>query len=153
MELVEKLDAIEACKQLRARYFRLIDTKKFDELYEVFTEDASFDSTEAPPSEDGGKVDGMGEAEVWHGVDMIVDKIRSSIIPEMICSHMGHTCELKVTSDTTAEGIHPFHDRILIPGAVTMHGYAYYYDTYEKVEGEWKIKSTKIHWLRLITSE
>ena len=44
---IEKLLAIEEIRQLRPRYFRVIDAKQFDELEDLFTPDACFDSREA----------------------------------------------------------------------------------------------------------
>ena len=36
----EQLTDIEAIKQLKARYFRLMDTKRWEEWGDVFTKDA-----------------------------------------------------------------------------------------------------------------
>ena len=53
---------------------------------------------------------------------------------------MGHAGEFEITSDTTATGIVPLSDRLLLPGVLASAGYGYYYDEYEKVDGKWKIK-------------
>ena len=44
---LEKLLAIEEIRQLRPKYFRVIDAKEFDQLEELFTPDAWFDSQDA----------------------------------------------------------------------------------------------------------
>ncbi|MBW8754754.1 MAG: nuclear transport factor 2 family protein, partial [Sphingomonadales bacterium] len=36
MDRLERLEAIEAIRSLKARYFRLMDTKQWDELRGVF---------------------------------------------------------------------------------------------------------------------
>lgn len=38
-------DDVEAIKQVKARYFRLMDTKQWDEMAEVFTEDCHVDTS------------------------------------------------------------------------------------------------------------
>src|ERR1700683_2287522 len=48
-------DAIEAIKQLKARYFRLMDTKQWDAYRQVFTDDMAFyfESEDAPTATSG----------------------------------------------------------------------------------------------------
>ena len=41
------MDDIEAIKQLKARYFRTMDTKDWDAMREVFTDDVVVDTSEA----------------------------------------------------------------------------------------------------------
>ena len=45
--LVQRLIDIEAIKQLKARYFRAIDRKEWDELGQVFAPDAVLEVPEA----------------------------------------------------------------------------------------------------------
>ena len=47
MNDIEMLLAIEEIKQLKARYFRSMDTKEFQTLHTVFAPDATFDFREA----------------------------------------------------------------------------------------------------------
>ncbi|MGH6739732.1 MAG: nuclear transport factor 2 family protein [Bradyrhizobium sp.] len=46
MDAVAKLIAIEEIKQVKARYFRLMDTRDFDGMADVFCRDAVFDCSE-----------------------------------------------------------------------------------------------------------
>ena len=43
---LQQLMDIEAIKQLKARYFRFMDEKRWDEWGQVFTHDATLDTTE-----------------------------------------------------------------------------------------------------------
>ena len=42
-ELLQTLQDIEAIKQLKARYFRTLDTKAWDDFADVFTDDVRID--------------------------------------------------------------------------------------------------------------
>jgi hypothetical protein len=42
MDRLERLEAIEAIRSLKARYFRLMDTKQWDGLRSVFATDSRF---------------------------------------------------------------------------------------------------------------
>ena len=46
MNDIARLIAIEEIRQLKARYFRLMDTRDFDAMACVFCRDAVFDCTE-----------------------------------------------------------------------------------------------------------
>ena len=47
MQTPERLLAVEQIRQLKARYFRLLDTKRWDEFEALFSADAVFDMREA----------------------------------------------------------------------------------------------------------
>ena len=54
MDRLERLEAIEAIRSLKARYFRLLDTKQWDELREVFTTDMKVLTPEGQVYAEGG---------------------------------------------------------------------------------------------------
>jgi hypothetical protein len=59
--------------------------------------------------------------------------------------------EIEVLSPTTAKGVWVLEDRLFWQnGAVeeSFHGWGHYYETYEKVDGAWLIKSRKVARLR-----
>jgi len=130
-------DDVEAIKQLKARYFRLIDTKDWDDLPAVFTHDVEIDV-----SDEGGGV--------TRGATDFVSFLRS-VIGNAITVHHGHTPEIEVTSPTTARGIWALEDQLWWPegGPVAhLHGFGHYYETYEKTDAGWQIKSltiTRLH--------
>ena len=62
--------------------------------------------------------------------------------------HHGHMPEIELTSPTTATGIWALQDVILWPDGGRMHGYGHYHETYERIDGQWRIRSstlTRLH--------
>ena len=147
---LEKLLAIEEIRQLRPRYFRVIDAKEFDQLEELFTPDAWFDSQDAVKDPIKGQYPGFPIAPVARGREEVVQGIIAGLPPALQSCHMGHTGEIELLSDTTAKGIIPFSDRLLLPGVIATAGYGYYYDEYEKLDGKWRIKSATLKRKRVI---
>ena len=45
MRMGDGVDDLEAIRQLKARYFRTMDTKQWDEMREVFADDVVMDTT------------------------------------------------------------------------------------------------------------
>ncbi|HEV3133122.1 MAG TPA: nuclear transport factor 2 family protein [Acidimicrobiia bacterium] len=140
MNAVERLEAIEEIKQLKARYFRCIDTKDWDGFTSVFAPDARMDVS----GELGdGAADGAG---ITTGNHDIAAFVRASI-DDVVTVHHGHTPEIDVTSPTSATGIWAMEDHLWWPegSAISrMHGYGHYHETYEKVDGRWLITSTTL---------
>ena len=134
-------DEIEAIKQLKARYFRLMDTKDWDGLATVFVDDVHIDMT------------GEGGA-VTESVAEYMPFIRQ-VIGDVITVHHGHMPEITLTSATTATGIWALEDRLWWPEGSpisSMHAFGHYHETYERRDGEWYIKTmtlTRLH--RLLT--
>jgi hypothetical protein len=118
------MDGIEAIRQLKARYFRLMDTKDWDGMRQVFTDDVVIDTSEA-----GG--------DVVSGADKFMTFLREAL-GDAVTVHHGHMPEIDITSDTTATGIWALNDIIVWPTGIRLDGYGHYHETYEKVDGEWR---------------
>ena len=128
---IRVMEDIEAIKKLKAKYFRCVDKKLWDEMEEVWVEDAVADY-------------GMG-IELLQGRKAILEFLKKNLDRDsMISVHQGHNPEIKITSDTTARGVWVLNDRLIIQTIATLNGWRYYEDEYVKVNGEWKKKSTKI---------
>ena len=143
MDAVERLLAVEQIKQLKARYFRCMDTKDWDGFAGVFTSDAVMDMS-------GETGDDRG---VTRGRDAIVAFVRS-VIDAVETVHHGHTPEIEITSPTTAKGIWAMEDMLRWPGrgpAWEMHGYGHYHEAYERIEGQWFISRITLTRLRVDT--
>jgi hypothetical protein len=109
MELVEKLLAIEEIKQLKARYFRSVDTKDRAGLSRIFSEDAVFDMG------GGSKVNpGPGETRVVTGGAAIVDILLTSLDKRMVSVHQGFCHEIEILSPDEARGIIGMEDRVVM---------------------------------------
>lgn len=129
------MDDIEAIKQLKARYFRTMDTKNWDGMRQVFTDDVTMDTT----SSGGGVVEGADEF-----MTFLV-----GTIGDVLTVHHGHMPEIQITSPTTATGIWAMEDQLRWPNGVEMQGFGHYHETYEKAGGEWRIKSSTLTRLRV----
>nr|WP_280759955.1 nuclear transport factor 2 family protein [Prescottella agglutinans] len=132
---------MEAIKALKARYFRLMDTKDWDGLAAVFTDDVTIDMTET-----GGGV--------THSVAEYMPFLRASI-EDVATVHHGHTPEIALTSPTTATGVWAMEDMLWWPdGAAlrSLHGYGHYREEYRKTADGWKIGAMRLTRLRTETT-
>jgi hypothetical protein len=131
----EALD-IEAIKKLKARYCRLLDTKDWAGWREIFTDDFVSDTTQS-----GGVL--------ITGADHMVAFIRKTLgKPSQPTVHQVHAPEIELTSPTTATGIWALNDIVRLAPGVNLAGYGHYHETYEKTDGEWRIKTSTLTRLR-----
>jgi len=144
--MTEDLQAIEAIKALKARYFRCLDTKDWDCFAQVFAPDAVMDMrAEVPPTPDD------PDAGITRGNRAIADFVKSHVDP-VVTVHHGHTPEIEITSPTTATGIWAMEDHLWWPEGSplsTMHGYGHYRETYQLVSREWRIQTLTLTRLRI----
>jgi len=124
------LSEIESICQLKYAYFRLLDLKRFTELGELLTEDA----TTAYQSGELGQ----------NGREAIVAFLQESLgDPGIVTMHNGHHPEIDVGDDGTATGRWYLEDRVIVPAHdFALHGTALYEDRYAKVDGTWRITHT-----------
>lgn len=147
LDPVARLIAIEEIKQLKARYFRCMDTKDFAGLRAVFADDATFDascSLSIEPAEDLAQW-------VHTGGDAIAAFVEAAVAP-LRTVHHGHCHEIEVLSDTQARGVIAMEDQIWdITGTnVVLHGMGHYHETYRKDAGQWRILTSRISRLHII---
>lgn len=122
------LEAIELIKQLKARYFRFLDTANWEGLQSVFTDDATihFKSPSYDISFSG-----------WKDMQQFYS---SAFTEKRFGMHTGHHPEITVNGDT-AVGLWYLHDIFVnLEDNTTFEGSAIYRDEYVKVDGEWKIR-------------
>jgi uncharacterized protein (TIGR02246 family) len=130
-------DDLEAIRQLKARYFRMLDTKDWEGFLALFTPAVIIDMTD----EGGTRTEGAAE---------FVSTVRSSL-EGAITVHHGHTPELAITSPTRATGIWAMEDHLWWPEGHPirhLHGYGHYHETYSKADDGWRIASlalTRLH--------
>jgi hypothetical protein len=148
MNDLEKLLAIEEIKQLKARYFRSIDTKSFEELRTVFTPDGVFDFGAALRDPINGNPEGVPEAPPIVGLENIIGAIGAALATGQ-SAHHGHTPEIEILSETTAKALWPMED-VVINDSVNFRGYGHYDETYEKLDEGWRIKTSLLTRLRVI---
>jgi len=126
---IRVLGDIEAIKKLKAKYWRCIDKKLWDELEDCFVEDAVAD---------------YGKNLNFQGRKAIIQFLKDNLGSDSVITvHQGHNPEIEITSDTTARGIWALHDYLVFQPKITINGWGYYEDEYVKQNGEWKKKSIK----------
>lgn len=120
---------IEQIRQLKARYFRSMDQKKWDQWEQVFCEDAVFDFT-------------AEGAEPIHGRSAFREYL-PPILEGVKTVHHGHMSEIAITGETTATGIWSMEDMLWWPesqGGAHLWGMGWYYEKYRKDDdGQWRI--------------
>ena len=150
MNDLQRLIAIEDIRQLKARYFRCMDTKDWEGLAQVFAPDAVFDlrevgSTRHPVT--GAWTPPFGDdAEVYRGHAAVLGMIRDAVA-HRVTVHHGHMGEIEITSENTARAIWAMEDVIVnAPGeaALYMHGMGHYHDDYMRLPAGWAIINTRI---------
>jgi hypothetical protein len=130
-------DDLESIRQLKARYFRLMDTKDWDGLSRVFTGDVRIDMV----NEGGAITIGLDDY-----LPFLVSQIGSAITV-----HHGHMPEITLVKPDEATGIWAMEDELWWPEGSPVsyvHGYGHYHETYAKQDGEWRIREmtlTRLH--------
>lgn len=141
MDRLERIEAIEAIRNLKARYFRLIDTKQWDDLAGVFTSNMQVITP---------------DGRVWmEGGEAYAASLRFGL-SDAVSSHQGLTGEIEVADDGTATGIWAMQDviewttRHPREGWKAILGRGHYHETYRRgIDGRWRIATLTLTRLRL----
>ena len=139
----EKLLEIEAIKQLKARYFRTVDTFDLAGWLECFTQDCHLLFDAEVRSKDGSEpqqFDFRGREEVAGFWASNANRVSSV--------HHGHMPEIELLSQNEAKGIWAMEDIVEFTDSL-MHGYGHYHETYRKENGAWRIATLHLTRLRL----
>ena len=150
MDQCERLAAIEEIKQLKAKYWRGVDSADGALVRSILAEDCVLDYMGCCTDPMTGK-DHMPEMNmVMHGRESC--QTGNLEEPRVVTVHQGHQCEIEVTGPATAEGIWYFTDRFFMPPGAPfsrLTGYGHYHETYAKEGGGWKLKTTRITRIRV----
>lgn len=126
---LEDLVDFEDVRQLKARYFRLMDQKRWEEWALVFCEDVRIDT-----SDDG--------APILEGRDAFRDFLRP-LLQDVLTVHHGHVSELARTGPDTIQGTWAMEDRLWWPasaGGRHLWGTGWYEEIYRRdPDGRWRI--------------
>ncbi len=129
MDLVE----LERIRRLKYRYLRCVDLKRWDEISDVFTPDATADY--GTPS--------AGRPLQLASRDEIVTFLRGSLGNGIITLHSAGQPEIDIDGDT-ATGTWRFEDTVIATEfKVVITGAAFYEDRYRRCDdGAWRISHT-----------
>lgn len=142
MDPLERLVAVDAIRTLKARYFRFVDTKAWDDLEALFTPEARFAFPEA-------------RAESFSLQEFTA--LMRTHYDRCVTVHHGHTPEIDVLGPDRASGVWAMQDARYFPlddpGAPgsEIFGAGHYHETYERHDGAWRISALKLTRLRLDT--
>ncbi len=131
------LEAIEKIRRLKARYFRTMDTKQWEELAAVFTDDVVIDMT--------GEGAGITTSVAAY-LPFLIEQIG-----DVITVHHGHMSEIHVDDADHARGIWAMEDELWWPEGSPLkhlHGYGHYHESYRRTEDGWRISAmtlTRLH--------
>ncbi|MBV6416414.1 MAG: Bile acid 7-alpha dehydratase [Steroidobacteraceae bacterium] len=131
--IADQLPEIEAIRKLKARYFRCMDQKRWDELAEVFAHDAVCQWDPQP--------------DVLHGREAITAYIRAGI-EKLVTVHHGHMPEIEITGPRTAHGIWAMSD-LVVGEDFHLEGFGHYEEDYVKEGDGWRIRRLRLTRLRV----
>lgn len=129
---VQRLVDRAEIEQLKARYFRCVDLRRWDELASVFAADAEMHIAETHT----------------HGRDAIVAMIRSAL-DGVRTVHHGHMPEIDFPGDDRAIGIWAMFDVSEREGMPVRVGFGHYHEEYVREGGAWRIAAVRLERLRL----
>jgi hypothetical protein len=138
IDLQQLLD-IEAIKQLKARYFRLIDTKQWEAWGEVFATNVRLEIPEADA--------------VLEGRATVVENVRT-MLGGASTVHHGHMPEIELTGPDSARGTWAMFDYVELSAGddgvrAGLQGYGHYQEEYIREDGQWRIAKTRLERLRV----
>lgn len=142
MDAITQLLAIEAIRQVKARYFYGLDHKDW-ELWrrEVWTPDARLEVPEA--------------GVVVTPLETLIGWV-SAATADQVSVHHGHMPDITFTSETSADVIWAMEDRLyrspghpLADGATWLHGFGHYHETYVRLARGWRLHTSRLTRLRV----
>ena len=134
LSAVDRLIAIEDIKVLRARYCRFIDMKLWDDLRSLLHKDISLDLSSS-----------NGQPPIIGRDDFVLYvSNRFSNEPSL---HLNFLPEIEILSPGEATAIwaqEHFLYPLWVKGEKHSHGYGWSEDRYEKVDGDWQVRSVRL---------
>lgn len=126
--------AYEAIRNLKARYFRFLDTRAWQSMRDILTEDFVGDF-------------GLADAEQFTSADAFIDKLKTNF-KDATTVHHGHMPEIELQGEDRATAVWAMEDIVQTP-QFDLHGYGHYTDEYRRVDGKWLISNSRLTRLKL----
>ena len=140
LDSITRLVATEEIRNLKAKYFRCLDCKLWDELPSVFTRDLKVTTPDGRVYADSGA--------------SYARKLRESLTACVSC-HQGFTAEIHIIDQTSAKAVWATQDVIVWDvahprfGWKSILGRGHYHESYRIEEGAWRIATLTLTRLRL----
>lgn len=131
MSDIEYLLAAEEIKLLKSRRDRACDTKDWA-LYRALHADHHVSHNDGH--------------ERWEGADKMIEAVKAVLDKGRTTVHHSHTPDITFPSPTTAKSIWGMEDLIFDSetGELLIHGFGFYHETYEKIDGKWLFTSRQL---------
>lgn len=139
----EKLAAVEEIRQIKAKYWRGVDSGDGALVRSILAEDCELDYMGCCTDPSTGKDFMPAMNVVLRGRESWL----AGALNGLVTVHQGHQHEIEVTGPDTATGVWSFTDRFFMPPGAAFSrlvGYGYYHDGYERSGGRWLLKTTRI---------
>ena len=137
-----QLSDLYEIQKLKARYFRCMDLRLWDEFRDVFTDDLELyvENTKTPQT----------KQPTVRGADNLVNYLASSD-PRKVTVHQGHMPEIEFLDADHATGIWAMFDWVDDPGrGFAGQGFGHYHERYVRCpDGKWRISQVRLTRLRL----
>lgn len=160
MSPIEKLLAAEEIRSVKARYWRSMDRRLWDEFEQCFTDDCVFDVRFAFVEPPIGRMpapndSGYQDNHIFRGAKVIREYVEKGLVG-VRSVHQGHIPEIDLLSSTEANAIFPFEDVLEFPEGTSpryIRGYGHYHEEYRQVDGHWCISKSTIYRLMINTCD
>lgn len=156
MDAISKLVAAEAIRNTKGSYWYYLDTKDWDRMATVFTEDAIFDMREEGAFGVGESLAELkpveqaiaeGDPAVTVGNRNFVDMLAVAL-KDWKTVHHGHAPIIEIENEDEARAIWPLFDYI-DDGTRALQGYGHYHEKYRRQpDGRWLISYLRLTRLR-----
>jgi hypothetical protein len=136
---LQELRDRKAIRELKARYWRTLDAKDWVAFREQFADDATFQLMDEEP------IRGADAFVAWTSRNLEGTKT----------VHQGHMPEISIDSPTEARALWNLYDYVEWPPDPAtgerrgIEGYGRYRETYRKIDGEWKMTTWHLSYLRM----
>lgn len=153
MEQIARLTAIEAVRQVKARYFRGVDDGDGHLVRSILAPDCILDYVGCCKD----PVTGIDHMPAMNLVIRGRDQwpLGEPVAERAVTVHQGNDPDITIQSETHAMAIWSFTDRMFLPPGgpfLQLTGWGRYHDTYENLGDGWKLKTTRIVRLRVETT-
>jgi hypothetical protein len=143
MAMDERLADRTALQELKASYFRYLDTKQWASWRELFTDDMVFYNDPNP-------LPTTTETMTTSGDDFV--EMVSRLLATSVTVHQGHMPEIRFDDDGSARGVWAMFDWVDSSGSggTSMQGFGHYHEHYVKGDdGRWRIAELRLTRLRV----